>query len=111
MVRPKVVGKAILPITVGRQPIGVRAGPVIGVALKTRFHFKHRRCLVNKILSYEGQHVKVARVLPGHHHGHVVGLGAAVDKVDALEWLRERGCQLLGVLVDLGMHVNAGSVP
>ena len=45
MVRPKVVGKAILPITVGRQPIGVRAGPVIGVALKTRFHFKHRRCL------------------------------------------------------------------
>ena len=88
---PKAIGEPVLPVPVGRQPVGVGTGPVVGVP--------------------EGQHVEVARVLPGHHHGHVVGLGPAVDEVDALQGVGQGGCQLLCIFMNLGMHVNASSVP
>lgn len=59
----------------------------------------------------ERPEIKVAGVEPGHVHGEIVGLGAAVDEVDVLERLGEEGGQPLGVLVDLGVHVDVGGVP
>ena len=48
----------------------------------------------------ERDDVEVARVEPGHVHGEVVGLRAAVDEVDALEGLRQSLGQAFSVLVN-----------
>ena len=54
----------------------------------------------------ERDDVEVARVEPGHVHGEVVGLRAAVDEVDALQGLRQSLGQAFGVLVDFRLKTR-----
>ena len=48
----------------------------------------------------ERDNVEVPRVEPGHIHGEVVGLRAAVDEVDALQGLGQSLGQAFGVLMN-----------
>ena len=59
----------------------------------------------------ERDDVEVARVEPGHVHGEVVGLRAAVDEVDALQWLRQSLGQAFGVLVNFRLKNPIVLVP
>ena len=59
---------------------------------------------LNVIAVPEWDDVEVSGVEPGHVHGEVVGLGAAVDEVDALQRLGQSLRQTLGVFVDFRLY-------
>mmetsp|Transcript_26074 Transcript_26074/g.83188 ORF Transcript_26074/g.83188 Transcript_26074/m.83188 type:complete len:221 (-) Transcript_26074:8-670(-) len=90
MVDPKALRHVVLPRAVGRHAHRVGAHPVVAVA--------------------EGDQVVVPRVGPRHHHGHVVRLGAGVDKVNVLEVPGHAGSELLCILADLRVEVDGGRV-
>jgi hypothetical protein len=58
----------------------------------------------------EGEDVVVAGVEAGHEDGEVVGFGAGVDEVDAVEGIREGGGEGFGVFDDGGVEVAGGGV-
>ncbi len=54
----------------------------------------------------KGDDVEVARVEPGHVHRQVVGLGPAVDKVDAFQGVGQQCRQSFSIFVDFRLQRN-----
>ena len=81
----------VAPGRVRRQAHGVGTHAMVGVS--------------------KGDDVVVAGVDSGHHHGHVIGLGAGIDKVAYFEIARHGGRQPTSVFVDLRVEIDGGGVP
>jgi len=58
----------------------------------------------------QGKDLVVASVKARHEHGEVVGFGAGVDEVNAVEGIREGAGEFLGILNDGGVQVAGGGV-